>query len=440
MAESLDDLLMVQDKPAYKKRLEAIKMRTPFLISVLNAEESFPEWGRFGLLSHTWKYKVRGSEIKERWGVPDVKDGIEYQVHDFMDLENRLIWADEITLPFLAKPHNSSMSIVTRYAGGSSLFHKPEEQMQSFLYAKAKGELDKRENLVLTAVFTSIFLRGLPGPLYVIDPDNYDATNPPQVNYQGPMRYMVAKAQQMREEVVDGNIVQIKNMLDELSESSTIRSATLGDNISGSTFSALSMMSSAGKLPMIDPREAVEGAFSDIFLHILERIKEQGIANDLIQPLDIPDNVEVEVTLEPKLPQDNLRNAQVAQNLGDLVSDEWKHSNLLQIGNSKEMHRQSMKEQIFKALVGYMINKPEVMDSLLQSALGTPPQQPQQGPPPDATMPSQPPPQGEVPPGYHQMPDGSMMSDAGMQAQGQGQPGMEQMPQTGPMIPPQERM
>jgi hypothetical protein len=382
---------------------------------------------------------MRGAEVKERWGVKEVKDDQEYMTHDFLDLENRMVYADGITLPFLAKPHGlCSMSIVTRYAGGSSLFYKPEEQMQSFLYAKAKGELDRRENLYLTALFTSIFVRGLPGPLYMIDPDNYNPDQPPQVNYQGAMRYMVAKATQMKENVIDAEVLQVKGILDELSEDSTIRGATLGDNIAGSTFSALSMLSSAGKLPMIDPQEAVEMAFSDIFLHILERTKYEGIENDLIPPADIPDDVEVEVTLEPKLPQDNLRNAQVASNLGDLTSDEWKHSNLLQIGNSKEMRKQSMKEQVLKAMLANMMQNPELMNQLIQTALGMPGQQ-QQPVAVSGQQSAQPEPTPEEM-AMMQQGQGQPTPEQMAMMQQQGQPGMEQMPQGGPMIPPQERM
>lgn len=445
-AESLDDLIATQKKPAYKKRLENMRRRTPFIISCLNAEESFPDWGEFGMLAHVGKYKMRGAELKERWAVADCQDNREYIVHDYVDLENRVVWADGINTPLFSGPHNlPDLNIAVRYAGGSSLFYKPEEQLQSFLYAKAMGDLDRRENLILTYIFTSVFMQGLPGRTMLVQ--NSESTQPTvDIDYASGVKRIVvtgAKADMVDMQVIDGDVMQIKAMLDDMSGDSTIRGQTLGENISGATFSALAMLSSAGKLPMIDPQEAVEQAFSDIFLHILTRIRDEGMENDVIQPADIPDDVEVEVSMEAKLPQDNLRNAQVAGMLGDKVSDEWIHTNLLQIGNTEDMHAQIFKEQIKKAMIGKLAQDPQYIDQFLQAAMGMQKPQPQPqgqpGQPPTAPpgmeemmqgqngMPPQPPQQGAPTPEQMAM----MMQQGG---------GMEGMPQGGPMIPPEERM
>ncbi len=434
-SESLDDLQAVNKNPYRSKQLAAIRKRTPFLIRSINPEQSYPEWGEFGLISHTWRYKVKGGVIKERWGV-DAKPDHDYTVYDIYDCENRLVYCDEIKGELFSGPHGlGSVPIISRYAGGSGLFNEPERQMGSFLYAKAKSRLDKRENALLTAVATAINMRGLMGPLLGVDPDN--APEEVQVNYTGGIRYIIAKVNEINDRVIDPVVFEWRNLLKEIGGESTIHGQTLGVANNQGTFSGLAMLSSAGKLPLVDSQRAIEMSFRDVFLNILQRIKEEGIENDLISPMDIPDDVELDVTLEPNLPQDKLRNAQVAQSLGDLVSDEWKQGNLLQIGDSKEMARQVAKEKAVKAITISILQDPEYMKQLISAAMGAPAQsQPSQNG--NQTQP-QPSPDGMTP---EQSPEGmtpEMMQQAAA-AQGSGMPGMEQMAQQDPMLLPQERM
>jgi len=126
-SESVDDLITVNAKDKYRKaQLEEVQGRTPFLIRTINAEESYPDWGEFGLIAHKWKYTVKGSDLKNRWGV-EADRTKDYIVHDVYDCESRLVYAEGVDNPLLAKKHGlKRIPIVQRYAGGSNLFHKPE--------------------------------------------------------------------------------------------------------------------------------------------------------------------------------------------------------------------------------------------------------------------------------------------------------------------------
>jgi hypothetical protein len=437
-AESVDDLITQQKKqgkPMFVKRLEKIRKYTPFLLRAVNARQSFSRWGEFGMIGHLRKYDLTGDVVGERWGIPNLNRTMKYKVWDWLDLENRVAWIEGQETPLTAKKHlMPSMNIVARFAGGSSLFDESERQMQSFLYAHVKGEWDRRENLFWTYLFTALFMQGLPGPLLIVDPESVN-NQKLEIDFTGGVRKIFAKAQTADFPVIDGDVLRIKELMDATHGESTIFKQTLGQNIAGSTFSGLAMLSSAGQLPLEDPKEAITMVFRDMFEHILCRIKEEGIENELIPANNIPEEYEIEVTLAPKLPQDNLRNAQVAMSLGDLVSDEWKHENLLQIGDSKAMMKQVMRERLFKTMVQAISQDPNTMQQMLQRVMGTPP-------PAQVGGGEQPPPQ----PGQPSPEDMAMME------QGQGQPtpeqmammqqggGMEQMPQTGPMIPPAERM
>jgi hypothetical protein len=440
-SESLADLMEVGKGNSYRTRqLTQIQRRTPFLIKSINPEQSYPEWGEFGLISHTWRYTVNGAILKERWGA-DTKANQDYTVYDIYDSENRLVYADGIEPVLFSGQHGMpGVPVISRYSGGSSLFNEPDRQIGSFLYAKAKSRLDKRENALLTAISTAINTRGLLGPLLAIDPDNVPDVI--KVDHTGGVRYMVAKAQQIDDKVIDPVVFEWRNLLREIGGESTIHGQTLGQANNQGTYSGLAMLSSAGKLPLVDSQRALEMSFRDIFLHILERIKGEGIENTLISPMDIPDDVELEVTLEPNLPQDKLRNAQVAQSLGDLVSDEWKHSNLLQIGNSDEMRRQSTKEVMIKAIVGGIVQNPEIMQQMIASVMGQPQGEGGQKEGGMQNADGQPTPeQMAMMQGQGGMPQG-MTPEMMQQMQGgtpPAMPGMEGMPQTDPMLTAMER-
>ena len=444
-AESIADLLQIKTLTKYKRdHLTKKQKRSPFLLRLINTEESYPEWDEDMMIAHSWRYKIRGANLKARWGTKDAQDNNEYMVYDVFTPEFHVVWADGLNGEILAAEHGlGCLPIFTAYAGGSDLFHKPEEQMQSFLYAKAKANLDKRENSLLTTLFTNIHQRGTAGPLIALDPDNLPSTI--TVSYQGGMRYITAKAQQIDDKIIDPVIFQAKGLLDELSGQSTIQRQTLGENMgSGVPFSSLAMLSNSGKLPLVDPQRALEQVFTDAFNHILYRIKTEVIENEQISPADITDEMEIEVSLQAKLPQDSLRNAQISNQTGDLMSEEWKRTELLGISNNDDMQKQILKEQMKKAIFAAMMQNPQVIQQAVGAIMGQPQQQ-----------------QGQPDPNAQQ-PDPAQMEQAQAEAQmqGQGQPSPEQLqamiqqgqggmsgmgnmegqPMTDSMIPPQERM
>lgn len=430
--EAVEDLIGTTANKYTKRQLQKIQRTTPILIRTINPEQSYPEWGDYGLVSHTWKYKVNGSLLRERWGV-DCRN-TDYNVWDIYDCENRLVWAEGLSGELFAGPHGlSTIPIVVRYGGGTQLFGEPERQINSFLYAKAMSRLDKRENAVLTAIATAVQIGGLMGPLLAIDPEN--APDNITVDYQGHIRYIMAKATQINDKVIDPFVIEWKRMLDDLGGQSTIYKQTLGQNIDAGTFSGLAMLSSAGKLPLTDPQRGIEEAFRDVFLTLLERIRESGIENELILSSDIPEDIDLTVTLTPKLPQDQLRNAQVAQSLGDLVSDEFKRA-LMQINDSDAMTKQVAKETMMKAMLQMIAQDPNRMKPLIEAAVGVLAPKPQPGKSQGMT-----PPTAEGMPPAEQMP-AEQMSPEQMEAEppmpGNGE-NMESIGKTEPMIPPQER-
>lgn len=445
---SIDDML--ETKRSYsdpvsmyvRKQLGTIRRRTPFLIETINPKESYPVFGRFGMVGHLQEYTLTGAEIKEEWGCEPEQfmDATDYKVQDFFYYSQRLVessgktlyageWLTRKTDPDTGEDTPeydgvTNVPVFVRIAGGTTLFHKPEEMLNSFLYGYAKGEWDKRENLFWTYLFTAIYSQGLPGPTIVKDPDD---ANEVTVSYKGGVRVIEAKGKLENVQVINGDVLNMKNLMDEQTGKSTIQEQTIGGGSDAATFSAYVMSVNAGKLPAIDPKEAQEQAYRDLFIHILQRIKYEGIENTLISPDDIPDDIELDVTLEPNLQQDDLRNSQIVTQLkasGANVSDEWLNTNLLKIPDSEAMFRQKTKEEVRKAVIANILQTPEMMQQFIMVAMGMDPQ-PQQPP-------QQPPTGPQIPPGMEEQ-----MSQMPGQMPGAG---METMPQTDAMIPINERI
>jgi hypothetical protein len=412
------------------KKLEMLREITPFLLDVINARQSYPLFGKWGMVGHAQKYKVKGAELMDMFGVT-CDPNEEYEVKDFFYYTNRLVEATGISEPLMATEwvarHEKTGEIIgsinipvfVRHAGGSSLFVEPDKQSQPLLYAKAKGNWDLRENLFYTYLFSSIYQQGLPGPILVVDPENADQEI--EVDYRKGVRTIVAKGKLENPQVIDGDVMGVRNILTEQASSQTIQPQTLGQNTNGVTFSQFAMASKAGLIPAIDPKEAQEALYGDAFTHILQRIQAESIDNKLIPANAIPKKVKVKVTIAPDLEQDDLRNATVAQQLlasGADVSKKWVNTNLLKITDTDEMWNQKALEQMRDAMLQLVVQDPNVLGPMVQKVLKI-------APPP--TPPQQKSADGE---------GGSMPVPGDMPVSGAG---MEQLPKTEAMVPENER-
>ena len=172
------------------------------------------------------------------------------------------------------------------------------------------------------------------------------------------------------------------------------------------------MLSQVGKLPIIDQQEAVSKAIEEAMMISLRRMKDESIPFEgvksqtpLLNPQDIPDDMALECTLEPNLPQDQVKNSQIANGLGDTVSTEWKRKELLQVNDSDAMTKQIWTEKASNQLFYQLVNNPSFIQKFLSifTQLNNPTQVPnsqvpKQLPPDQQTAPASPNPPAPMPP------------------------------------------
>lgn len=428
--DSVDYLLRTKGLPAYEKeRLADIQRRTPFLLTVIPQSESFPKFNRYGLRAHLWRYDTTVEDVRERWGadkLPNRKASQKITINDWYDMTNRAVWVDGESEPLVAEAHGmKTIPIVCKVSGGNSLFEKPEQQVAPFLYASAKAKLHQRETLLLTTLFTGMFERGA-GILVGIkpDPSNGDKI---VVNYSNGVRTIIGDVTPLNDRGVDNELYNAKRLLDELTGQSTIHGQSLGEGVGQNVpFSSLVTMAQTGRLPLVDPSECVGSAYAEAAKVICKWIKADGIINDLIQPADIPDLIDITCEMEPDLPQDKLRNSTIAGALKGLVSKEWIRSNLLNITDSDKMDRDIWTEG--SADILYQEIQKGIIPQILQLLQGQPSGG---GETPDMQMQGggqMPPMSGPTPPQPGQMP--AMPGTATVPTA----PGGEAMPMTDPSM------
>jgi hypothetical protein len=352
IAKCLDDMLKVKGiPPARKNRLQRIAEQTPYLIECIPPKGGYAELDDdSGLIAYLRVYTTTGSKLTSEYGRNDLSAEQPYIVNDWYDEIFRYVWIEGESKTLIEGAHGlDEIPVSVMFSDGTGLFPEEEKKRQPFLYSYLKSGQWELETSVLTAFFTSMFDRGA-GPLVAIDPEGLGGGGV-EVHFSGGLRYLIGKAQLLDDKVFDINLTRAMDMLSGMAAESTMYPQALGAPVGGSqtAFSTVSLLSQAGRLPMTAPSEAVSAAIGQIMSIIMRRCKKDGIASAFIKSSDIPDKFTLTARLDVKLPQDQLRNAQIGKTLtqGDnpLVSNEYVRQEVMGINDSTAMDRQIVKEK-----------------------------------------------------------------------------------------------
>jgi hypothetical protein len=407
---------------ALKARAERVAKRTPYLFEIWNPKECFTEFDGMGLTTHfrrsiTTKRKVWTEFGEDAEKAVPGKGYEECVLCEWWDLENHIIWVEGTDTPIVDEAHELSyIPIVVGVTDGSkSLFTKPEEQRQPFLYAVYKSGLWNRQNLSLSVMFT--MLHGLGANAMFL----YEAQDPdsePERDFSvpgGEIRIKVGeKYGPLAKQLVDPNLWQAMEVADGLTAESTIYEQTLGEPLGkNAPYSMVALLSQAGRLPLVSPQRILGWAIGTAVEIAMTWLKEDNqtasarYGGDVLElePAQIPDEFEIEAALDVSLPQDDLQSANVANQLteGDdpLVSQEWVLKNVLKVEQPNEMkYRIWAEKSANMRFMQYMAHQLAIVQQKMQQAM-TPPMPPelppeeQAAPPPaGAEMPLE-----EAPPG-----------------------------------------
>lgn len=319
------------------------------------------------------------------------------------------------------------------------LWDKPEHQSQPMLYGLEKSGIWQRKNLVMTVLYTNVEHIGI-NPTFV----HTLSKNSTESDFSFDNHNSVITLQEgetltpmVRKGIIDESFNAALEIAENKTSESTMYPQALGQAMaSGTAFSTVNLLSQAGRLPLTIVKDMVGSLISDVMECSLLWYKQQGGTYDgyNIKPKDIPDNIQIDATLEVALPQDKLQMANIAKLITEgnqpLTSQEWARENILSIGQSDKMDEAVWAEKTAAALMANYVQ--QQLQLAMQRMQG-------QMQPPEQMMPEQIPPGGM--PQEQQMPPELMgagaMPGGGMEGMGVN-PALGGMPpQMGGMLPGQ---
>jgi hypothetical protein len=460
------DLVKIAKKAKIKKainRMEWVNKQSPYLFQVFNPMTCYPQFDKFGLRSMLRRTRTTWGEVLDTWGMmaetayPGTHEKDEVVVvNDHYDWENRVVWLDgglggndtagqtrgsQVVggqygdTPILAESHGLSfMPVISQLGEGSFLFDEPEKQRIPFLYALWKSGLWKRENLTLTVVYSLVFALGSSPLMKRTTPNpgsplTIDRRIPGGVIDLAPDE----RLEPLNEKVFDSSHLTVLELAERLATESTIPKMALGAPPQNAlAFSAISLLTQSGRLPLVAPKELSGHAISNALITALRWMKADAKKETYfnngkwieLDPGEIPDNIVINVNLEPELPQDKLQQANIANLITStgLTSKRWAREKILTVGQSDHMEREIFQERRLSAeLEGVLKSISARSDAKAQAEIAKAAQM-SAPPPPPGPSPAAPPPQGPLPGMPPAPPAGDLASRPMSEGEMEGQP------------------
>jgi len=341
---------------------------TPYLINNHNPARCYTERDRLGVSAVMRKETVRWGDIVAMYGsfgedALGDSDKLDTDVilYEWYDHGYRAVWVKGQDDPILwAEVATPFMPVVSQITDGSLMWSEPERQRTPFLYALAKSGLWKRENLMLTVIYSLVHGIGS-NPLLVAELEDPDTDLVIDRTFPGGI-IKTRKGERigpLNEKIIDPAQLQGWQLAQGINEASTIPAVALGAPPSGAlNFSSISLLTQSGRLPLIGTKQGVGGVLATLATRALRWMRESGDGKlydqrtglDIaLTPDDIPNRVPMRCNLDVDLPQDKLQLANAAQAMkGVGVSDTYIQENVLGIGQPVAMRKERMREDLLK--------------------------------------------------------------------------------------------
>lgn len=357
--------------PVALRRLKEAEMMSPYMIETWDPREGFPEFDRLGMRAFYRKTSATTQEIMERYG-DDAKEMLgsenkykEQTVNIYYDLDRVWVWLDSMQDRLISGDEHGMdfVPVSASIIEGSQMFSKQEDKRQPFLYTMWKSKIWNRQNLMLTVMYDLVFKLGV-SPQFVFEGGPEDRL--PEIDWTmskaGIVRtYKGQRFDALKLNVLDPSLMQGWQLADDLGVESTIYKQALGQALTGSnaTFSLQSLLSQAGRLPLVRPQKKLSWQIADVAKMMLRWTREEGTgasyeaALQEIKSKEIPEYFNIECQLQIDMPQDltQMANLALALTTGDvpLTSKEYARENFLRIGDSSQMNRDIMGEKFLDA-------------------------------------------------------------------------------------------
>lgn len=383
----LVDATRGMSKKRYLRQAEQAQRETPYLYQIHNPSQCYTEYTMLGpsavlrRAESTWAdvLSLYGKAAEDAAGSTTRKPDDRVTVWDWTDYDWRAVWLDNGSEPVRFDPLGLDfLPIVSQITDGSFLFDEPHQQRTPFLYGLLRSNIWRRENLMLTIIYSMIHGIGS-NPQLVYETDNPEDDRV-VIDRQVPGGIVNIlkgnKLSPLMEKVIDPSQLQGLATAQQIAESTTIPRVALGAPPSGNlAFSTVSTLIQSGRLPLMGTKQQAAHAAAEMVRRSLLWLKAsaagEGQLVDMgngfaraqrstdemydgtgqridVDPSLIPDRLPITCVLDVDLPTDKLQLANAATALAQhkLVSRRHIRENVLGVGQSEAMDREIMQEQL----------------------------------------------------------------------------------------------
>jgi hypothetical protein len=426
-----------------KTRAKNIMEYSPIIFRVLPPKQCYTEFDAFGLSAHLFRKRISVQMVRSFYG-EDVKGLESLNRTDKVNLSEywndlwHAVWVEGMSEPITYAEHGLPfIPIATTIVEGSEFFNSDEttQTRQPLLYPVWKSNLWERQNLMLTAIYTNIYAVAANAQIvYKRSNDDreliMDYTVPGGITTIGSNESL----EPLAKIVIDPSLIKGLEIAGTTIEESTIYSQTLGEPLStgNPSFSMTSLMTQAGKLPLVPYQRASSYVIADAVKKALWLLRDSGGKFSVFgtdgkaqfNAKDIPESFELTASINPDMPQDMRQNSAVAVQLvrEGLVSRRYAMETQLNIENPGEMIKAIWAERYWeqKQAMDFEKEKMKLQQQMMAEA------QTAQGQPPTEQIPMGSPARGQPLGGV--LEQGQLPIDSTMMKGGGTNPGMPAMP------------
>jgi hypothetical protein len=368
----------LKDSKASKSLIDAAEEtaeHTPLLTEVLHPNKVLWDRDEHGLCALCIKKSVPRKRLMEKYG-KGAEESIAFSKMEssgmFEPIDTYMFWdrdifqvglGDKGGVPLYQEDWDMPfIPAVVHSAGGSGIFDKLEEQIQPFLYTMQKSGMWNRANLYLSAVFTLLFGLGF-GPLWIHEVGGPEPEADVKYNVDGPVREIKVpeghRFTNTTQQQVDSQLFDFAHQIvEQKSEEMTMYKQAMGSPLGkNAPYSMVSLLSQAGRLPLLVPQKKMGWAFGNLLNMAHKWLSktggkwsaQAGAEKYELVPGDIPKGLEVECIIDLALPQDRLQESNFINNMSDKLPMRF----LLEqanIGNYNELKEELWTEQYNNAM------------------------------------------------------------------------------------------
>ena len=386
-----------------KKRAKAIADQVPFLITTWHPNEGRYLSDMYGLTHFSRKTATTWGQVHGAFGQYLTEDQLAKKSSDtceltrFWTLDYFFVWVDDVPI-YMTEHKLEEIPVTVQLVDGSQLYSKIEEQRQSVMYAVDKANYFEQQSTILTLISSIVFAMGV-APMYRHQLPPGDEGRKLNIDYSVPGGAIHLLPGETYDPIdnrglIDPALRELYQNNEGNIEQATIYNTALGAPVeSNIAFSTVSLLAQQGRLPLAGPQRAIGDSFSSLMelaVRMLKTSKGSFSSNGIdIQPNSLPKDLQIDCSIDIKLPQDKLQLANIAHLLkGDGLADtEWIQSNILNITDTTTMARDIVLDQL----------RAELSKAKIQQLVATYAQQGQQQPDQSQSgTPGQPAPMGGV--------------------------------------------